>query len=148
MGYIDKIRDKNYIAPHVRLLMLVGLLTAILISYYFTGSPLPVDAKNSLVFQNALLLIVLGSAVTEKYFTKPSDSLINSLMGIITLVSVYSISPVIAWFVVFSYCVVVFISAFICMSVSSSNNMKMAQSNVKIAQCENGLIEAIHKLSN
>ena len=129
MDYIDKIRDKNYIAPHVRLLiMLVGLLAAILISYYFTGSPLPVDAQNSLVFQNALLLIVLGSAVTEKYFTKPSDSLVNSLMGIITLVSVYSISPAIAWIVVFSYSAVVFVSAFICISVSTSSNMGMTQS--------------------
>lgn len=121
--------DKNYIAPQVRLLiMLTGLFIAIVISYHFTGSPLPVDAKNSLVFQNALLLIVLGSAITEKHFTKPSDSLINSLMGVITLVSVYSIAPQSAWFAVFIYCVIVFISAFICMSLISSANGRLGVS--------------------
>jgi hypothetical protein len=43
--------------------------------------------KEALIFQNALLLIVLGSSVVEYKFTKPKHALINSLMGMITLLT-------------------------------------------------------------
>lgn len=113
-----KIND-NHTKPMVRIfIMLLGLLSALLISWKFTGSPLPQNPKYSLVFQNALLLIVLGSAVLEHFFTKPADSMINSLMAGITMFGVYYTSPVIAWWVVFSYCLLVFTISTVCVATS------------------------------
>ncbi|WP_233962530.1 ATP-binding protein [Shewanella indica] len=113
-----KISD-NHTKPMVRVfIMLVGLLCALLISWKFTGSPLPQDSKYSLIFQNALLLIVLGSAILEYFFTKPADSMINSLMAGITMFGVYHVSPPLAWWVVFSYCLVVFLISTVCVATS------------------------------
>ncbi len=113
-----KISD-NHTKPMVRVfIMLIGLLCALLISWKFTGSPLPQDSKFALIFQNALLLIVLGSAILEHFFTKPADSMINSLMAGITMFGVYHVSPALAWWVVFSYCLFVFIISTVCVATS------------------------------
>lgn len=113
-----KISD-NHTKPMVRVfIMLLGLLCALLISWKFTGSPLPQDSKYSLIFQNALLLIVLGSAILEHFFTKPADSMINSLMAGITMFGVYHVSPPLAWWAVFSYCLVVFLISTVCVATS------------------------------
>ncbi|MFT7017060.1 MAG: hypothetical protein ACJAUT_000461 [Cellvibrionaceae bacterium] len=113
-----KISD-NHTKPMVRVfIMLVGLLCALLISWKFTGSPLPQDSKYALIFQNAMLLIVLGSAILEHFFTKPADSMINSLMAGITMFGVYHVSPALAWWVVFSYCLFVFSISTICVATS------------------------------
>jgi hypothetical protein len=113
-----KISD-NHTKPMVRVfIMLVGLLCALLISWKFTGSPLPQDSKYALIFQNAMLLIVLGSAILEHFFTKPADSMINSLMAGITMFGVYHASPALAWWVVFSYCLFVFLISTICVATS------------------------------
>jgi hypothetical protein len=113
-----KISDEHT-KPMVRVfIMLIGLLCALLISWKFTGSPLPQDSKYSLVFQNALLLIVLGSAILEHFFTKPADSMINSLMAGITMLGVYHTSPGLGWWFVFSYCLLVFAVSTICVATS------------------------------
>ncbi|MFT6404938.1 MAG: hypothetical protein ACJA2U_001292 [Marinomonas primoryensis] len=113
-----KISD-SHTKPMVRVfIMLVGLLCALFISWKFTGSPLPQDSKYALIFQNAMLLIVLGSAILEHFFTKPADSMINSLMAGITMFGVYHVSPPLAWWVVFSYCLFVFIISTICVATS------------------------------
>lgn len=113
-----KISD-NHTKPMVRVfIMLVGLLCVLLMSWKFTGSPLPQDSKYSLVFQNALLLIVLGSAILEHFFTKPADSMINSLMAGVTMFGVYHTTPTLAWWVVFSYCLFVFIISAVCVATS------------------------------
>ena len=118
MNFNMKLYD-THTKPMVRVvIMLIGLLTALLISWKYTGSPLPQDAKIALVFQNALLLIVLGSAVLEHFFTKPADSMINSLMAGITMFGVYHTSPALAWWVVFSYCFIVFIISTICVATA------------------------------
>ena len=107
-------------APWVRVvIVLSGAAVVFGLSYYFTGSWLPTEKLDALVFQNALLLIVFGSALLEHHFTKPADSLVNSLMGMLTLVTVYSAAPAIWWWIVFSYCGGVFLLATICTSVSS-----------------------------
>lgn len=115
--------DINFVDEHTKpmvrvFIMLTGLLSALLISWRFTGSPLPKDEKLALVFQNALLLVVLGSAVLEHFFTKPADSMINSLMAGITMFGVYYTSPVEAWWVVFSYCSFVFLISTVCVATS------------------------------
>lgn len=118
-----KISD-NHTKPMIRVfIMLVGLLCALIISWKFTGSPLPQDSKYSLIFQNALLLIVLGSAILEHFFTKPADSMINSLMAGITMFGVYHVSPALAWWVVFSYCFFVFLISTICVATSGGRGI-------------------------
>ncbi|MCH8497825.1 MAG: DUF87 domain-containing protein [Marinobacter sp.] len=113
-----KVAD-DYTKPMIRVfIMLAGLLCALIISWKFTGSPLPQDPQYAIVFQNALLLIVLGSAILEHFFTKPADSMINSLMAGITMLGVYHVSPVLAWWVVFSYCLFVFLISAICVATS------------------------------
>lgn len=113
-----KISDEHT-KPMVRVfIMLLGLLCVFLISWKFTGSPLPKDSKHSLILQNALLLIVLGSAILEHFYTKPADSMINALMAGMTMFGVYQISSSVAWWVVFSYCLLVFMISMVCVSTS------------------------------
>lgn len=116
---------KSEISPWARIVILLVSLVAIsVISLIFTGSVLPKEPRAALIFQNALLLIVLGSVLLEKHFTKPADSMVNALTGIITLVTVYAVAPTIAWWGIFIYCVAVFILATTCTAVSSTRHLK------------------------
>ena len=73
-----------------------------------------------MVFQSTLLFVVLGSAVLEHKFTKPADSVVNSLMGMVSMVTVFGIAPREPWLLVFGYCAVVFAFALVCTMVSAS----------------------------
>ena len=89
---------RGYIAPWTRVfILLIFLCIAFFLSYILTGSIIPFDKNEALIFQNALLLIVLGSAILEYKFTKPADSVVNALMGIITLMTVYNTAPQGPW---------------------------------------------------
>jgi hypothetical protein len=103
--------------------MLSSLVILSAISYFLNGHFLPTDPKMAILFQNALLLIVLGSSFLEYYYTKPADSVINSLMSIISLLGVYSLAPRIPWILMSLYCVFVFVVSSICVAVSSSSNI-------------------------
>jgi hypothetical protein len=110
--------------PWVRVAILFGGLFAVLIvSRLTTGSVLPSDSKDALIFQNALLLIVLGSALLEYKFTKPADSAINGLMGMLTLVPVYGLPVKWVWWLVFIYCGAVCTAAMACVAVSSGPDL-------------------------
>jgi len=100
-------------------IVIVALVAICAISYGITGSVVPKEAKDILIFQNALLLLVLGSAVLEHKFTKPADSMVNGLMGTVTLMTVYGKAPTVGWWAVFAYCLVVFLVAGTCTAVSS-----------------------------
>ena len=79
---------KGKVSPWVRVaIMIFASLVVGALALHFTGRVLPDDPKEAIVFQNALLLIVLGSALLEHHYTKPADSVVNSLMGLITLLS-------------------------------------------------------------
>lgn len=113
------------VAPWVRVLILVlATVTAALIAKEYTGTYLPTEPRDALLFQNALLLIVLGSALLERHYTRPADSVVNSLMALITLLSVRNIAPAFPWNVVAGYCAVVFVLSVACVSVSGSANQK------------------------
>jgi len=104
--------NKEYIAPWVRvLILLVSMVAIFILSRIFTGSIIPKDARDILIFQDALLLIVIGVALLEKFYTKPADSMVNSLMGIVTMISVYNVAPILAWWIVFSFAALVFLLA-------------------------------------
>ena len=106
--------------PWTRVAILLASLTVIVfISRFTTGKFLPTDPKDALIFQNALLLIVLGSALLEYKFTKPADSAINGLMGMLTLLPVYGLPSQLIWWLVFLYCGLVCVLAMTCVAVSS-----------------------------
>jgi hypothetical protein len=111
-------------------ILLFFLALALFLSRYLTGSFLPFDPNQSLIFQGSLLLIVLGSAVLEHKFTKPADSAVNAFMGIITLIPVYRATPSLAWWSVLSYCAAVFVLAIVCVAVSSGPHMSDSQQSV------------------
>ena len=106
--------------PWTRVVILLASLAVIaFISRFTTGKFLPTDPKDALIYQNALLLIVLGSALLEYKFTKPADSAINGLMGMLTLLPVYGLPSMGLWWLVFLYCGLVFVLAMTCVAVSS-----------------------------
>jgi len=72
-----------------------------------------------MIFQNALLLIVIGVALLEKYYTKPADSVVNSLMGMMTMFGVYNLTPTFWWWIVFAYVGIVFLLATISTAIYS-----------------------------
>jgi hypothetical protein len=112
------------VKPWSRLAILIGFLAlAFILSNYLTGSIVPSDPNQALIFQGGLLLIVLGSAILEHKFTKPADSAVNSLIGIITLIPVHSLKPSPIWWLVFSYCSLVFLLSSICIAASTGKRM-------------------------
>lgn len=127
--HIDVIDEST--KPYIRVLvMLLALLAAFLISWEYTGSPFPEDAKHALVFQNALLLVVLGSSVLEHFYTKPADSMINALMAGLTMIGVHTTSDSLAWWIVFIYCLVVFVVSAACVSTSSMKSDSVVFSGI------------------
>ncbi|WP_054033627.1 helicase HerA domain-containing protein [Desulfatitalea tepidiphila] len=116
--------DSQRVAPWVRItIMLVATAGILFLSLHFTGGLLPQDPRQALMFQNALLLIVLGSALLEHHYTKPADAVVNSLMGLITLLTVYSQAPRLPWLIVSAYCLLVFSLSLACVAVSSGSEL-------------------------
>ena len=114
------------VAPWVRVvIMVVGTAVVALLSYFHTGSVLPTSPKDIAIYQNALLLIVLGSALLEYKFTKPVDATINSLAALITLLTVFGKVPAMYWWLIVSYCAIVFILSLVCISVSVGENINL-----------------------
>ena len=114
------IEVKKISKPWTRVFILIaGLILILILSHIITGTFLPTDPKDALIFQNALLLIVLSSALLENKFTKPADSAINGLMGMLTLIPVYGLPNIWLWWGVFGYCGIICVLAMTCVSVSS-----------------------------
>lgn len=112
------------VAPWVRVAILVGALaTACAISLYSTGTIIPTSARDALIFQSTLLFVVLGSAVLEHKFTRPADSVVNGLMGVVSLVTVADVAPRMAWWAVFTYCAITFVLALVCSVVSTEPHL-------------------------
>lgn len=71
------------VKPWVRVgILVVGVLTLVVVARLSTGSWLPSKPEHTLLFQNGLLLVVLGSAILEQHFTRPAEALVNSLTGL------------------------------------------------------------------
>jgi len=106
-------------APWARVtVLLVAIVGAMILAKSLTGSLIPADSHANLVFQNGLLILVLGSSIIEHKFTKPADAVVNGLMGIVTLIPVYPDAPRAAWILVFGLCLTVFAASSICVAIS------------------------------
>ncbi len=116
----SSMKQQDTTPPWPRVLILVcSVVVLAALAHYVTGEFLPADPKTALIFQNALLLIVLGSVLLEHKFTNPAHAAVNGLMGAITLLPVYGLPNKHVWWIVFLYCSLVFLFAMICVSVSS-----------------------------
>lgn len=126
---MEKIKNTTpVVAPWTRIvIILASLVVFCAISYGLTGTIVPTDPSVALIFQNALLLIILGSAIQEHKFTTPGQATVNALMGAVTLVTVYGTAPKIGWWLVFSYCTAVFVIAGLCTAVSSGRMLSGKQ---------------------
>jgi uncharacterized protein len=112
------------VPPWTRItILLAGLVSIAGVSYLVTGEILPSNQRDQLIFQNALLLIVLGSAILETKFTKPGDSVVNGLMGSLTLLPVYGLPTMLSWWLIFGYCAAVFAISTTCVAVSSGPSL-------------------------
>lgn len=118
MASDDAVRDN--VAPWSRVvILLAAVFAAGGLSLYVTGSVVPTRPEESLIFQSGLLLVVLGSAVVEHKFTRPGDSVVNGLVGMVTLMTVYAVTPGLYWWPVFSFCALVFLISLACSVVST-----------------------------
>jgi hypothetical protein len=99
--------------------LLAALVVFFVLTHRLAGSVVPRSPADALIFQSTLLFVVLGSAVIEHKFTRPADSVVNALMGVISLVTVYGIAGGPLWWLVAAYCVLVLLLSLTCVVVST-----------------------------
>lgn len=113
--------SQHYVYPWVRVsIALIGVFVIFVLSNHLTGTFIPKESKDILIFQNALLLIVLGSSIIEFKYTTPSESIVNSLFCLISLFTVYEVAESLSWWIIFSFCAFIFLNASICTLLSST----------------------------
>lgn len=106
--------------PLVRLsIVAVSVVVLAGIARVSTGSFVPDDPVEAILFQNALLLVVLGSSLLETHFTRPAESLVNSLSALVTMVGVYPSAPRASWVLVSCYLGLVLLASVICVALQS-----------------------------
>ena len=116
-------RQNRVAAPWARLtIMAVALAGAAGISWKITGSLLPTESGPALIFQSSLLLVVLGSSLLERPTTKPAEALVNGLMGMLSLVTIYTVAPKPSWWVVVGYCAFVLLLGLACVGASEGRD--------------------------
>jgi len=66
--------NTDIIKPWDRISILaLSIVIIVILSKILSGYSLPEKPEEAIIFQNALLLIVFGSAIIEHKFTKPGD---------------------------------------------------------------------------
>jgi hypothetical protein len=106
--------------PLVRLsIVVVSVLVLGVVARLTTGSFIPGKPLDAILFQNALLLVVLGSSLLETHFTRPAEGLVNSLAALVTMTSVYSSVPRASWTLVSCFLVFVLVASAICVGLQS-----------------------------
>jgi len=105
----------NLTRPWIRLLIaLVGVGALGFLAWLLTGSFIPEDATEALLFQNALLLVVFGSALLEQKHTTPAEAFVNATMALVTLIPVYSSADSAPWWLIVSYLFALLMTAGVC----------------------------------
>ena len=113
----------------ITILFLAVLIIAIL-AKLITGEFIPEDTFENMIFQGALFMVVFGSTVQEFHYTSPAESMVNSFMGIITLLPIYKIANSPLWWALFIYCLSIFVLGVICTGLSNSKDMPQNQKNI------------------
>lgn len=116
--------DEKNVHPGVRIAIL--FLSAVVIAFLskkITGTFFPNEPFENLIFQGALLIVVFGSTVQEFHYTRPSESMMNAFMAIITLLPVFSNATKWLWGILFGYCLIIFTLGVIVTGLSLGKNI-------------------------
>jgi uncharacterized protein len=117
---MTRLAQQDYAPPWTRVAILILAFIAAALLAGSVQDSLDDNRGLALVIQSGILLIVLGSTLIEHHFTKPADSLINSIASIVALITVYEVSPRPLWWLIFSYCAFVFVVSVSCVAASES----------------------------
>src|SRR3954451_3772894 len=99
------------LAPGVRaIILLLSLAAVAFISWRSTGSLLPSNPTDALLIQNSILLIVLATLLTERYFTEPGDAFINGLSALLTVLPLRATAPRLAWWILAGFLLFVIVA--------------------------------------
>lgn len=117
--------SRSGVAPSVR----IGILTVFsvgifLLAYYITGSFIPKDPGEQVVFLNGLLLVVLSSELVEHQFTKPADAAVNAFLSIVLLMGFYQNSFTVVTYSLIGYSAITLLLSFTCIAVSHSEHIR------------------------
>lgn len=103
---------KPWVQPTI---LVVSLGTLCCISFVLTGGVIPKNPTHALMFQTALLTVVLSASVVETHFTKPAEALVNALGAIVALISVFRTAPSIPTSILMVYLGLVLVCALLCL---------------------------------
>lgn len=110
------------VRPWVRLsILVVGVLTLFAIARVVTGDLIPSDPVDALMFQSGLLVVVLSSSVIELNFTRPAESLVNSLSALVALIAVVPSAPMLPTTFLFIYLGIVLVASLVCVFGQDAN---------------------------
>jgi len=124
----------RYIHRNIRVAFLLFSIVLVLILHrILTGSWCPINSNTTFIFQNLILMIVLGSTLIEAKFTKPVDALVNSFLVLITLISIREPTKYVAWNINLLYAGTVFLMSLISIVLGSEDESQKTVRN-KIAR--------------
>jgi uncharacterized protein len=92
-------------------ILIVALITLVVISWHTTGKPLPTDPNDVLLVQNSLLLVVLATLISERYFTGPGDAFLNGLSALLTVLPLWATAPHPVWWALVGFLVFIVLVA-------------------------------------
>ncbi|MBI4680845.1 MAG: hypothetical protein HY753_06505, partial [Nitrospirae bacterium] len=128
----------EHIHKNTRVFFLIFSVTLLVALHrILTGSWVPTSSDTTFVFQNLILMIVLGSLLIESKFTKPADALVNSIAVTITLLSVRSPLRFIAWDANLAFALIVFLFSIISIVFGESDESSRTVKN-KVARFSYG----------
>lgn len=99
--------------------LIIAIFLVIILHRLLSGSWVPNNSNITFVFQNLLLMIILGYSIVESKFTKPVDALMNSILVIIALLSLRSPNQYIAWKINLIYACIIFFASLTSILLSS-----------------------------
>lgn len=105
----------------------MGIL--VILHRFLAGSWFPTTSSTTFVFQNLILMIVLGSTLIEAKFTKPADALVNSSMVLMTLISMRGPTAFVAWNANFLYAAIVFALSLLSIMVGREDENRKTNTN-------------------
>lgn len=94
-------------------ILVVGALVVGVISWLATGSPLPANQIDALMVQSGLLLVMLSSTIIERHFSTPSEALVNSLTGLLSVIAVARLVPTVPFLCLVAYLVGVLLASLV-----------------------------------
>ncbi|WP_156442366.1 DUF87 domain-containing protein [Mycobacterium sp. IS-1556] len=95
------------------------------ISWRSTGSLLPSNPNDALLIQNSILLIVLATLLTERYFTKPGDAFINALSALLTVLPLRATAPRLAWSILAGFLLFVIAAALVTITLQAGSRLRV-----------------------